>query len=64
MRAGFFQKLRGLRKDVERFLSLPIPRAVWEKVKDLQEESFVQFVEESFASADSSASHEPSGWIV
>jgi hypothetical protein len=53
MRAGFFQKLRGLRKDIERFFSLPIPRAVWEKVKDLQEESFVQFVEESFASADS-----------
>ena len=64
MRAGFFQKLRGLRKDIERFFSLPIPRAVWEKVKDLQEESFVQFVEESFASADSSVSHEPSGWIA
>src|ERR1039457_1999047 len=57
MRAGFFQKLRGLRKDIERFFSLPIPRAVWEKVKDLQEEAFVQFVEESFASADSSISH-------
>ena len=53
MRAGFFQKLRGLRKDIERFFSLPIPRAVWEKVKDLQEESFVRFVEESSASADS-----------
>ena len=53
MRAGFFQKLRGLRKDIERFFSLPIPRAVWEKVKDLQEGSFVQFVEESFAGADS-----------
>ena len=64
MRAGFFQKLRGLRKDIERFLSLPIPHAVWEKVKDLQEEAFVQFVEESFASADSSVSHEPSGCIA
>jgi hypothetical protein len=64
MRAGFFQKLRGLRKDIERFFSLPIPRAVWEKVKDLQEESFVQFVEESFASADSSVSHGPPGWIA
>lgn len=53
MRAGFFQKLRGLRKDIERFFSLPIPRAVWEKVKDLQEEAFVQFVEDSFAGADS-----------
>jgi len=64
MRAGFFQKLRGLRKDIERFFSLPIPRAVWEKVKDLQDELFVQFVEESFASADSSVSHDPSGWIA
>ena len=64
MRAGFFQKLRGLRKDIERFFSLPIPRAVWEKVKDLQEESFVQFVEESLASVDSSISHEPSGPIA
>ena len=53
MRAGFFQKLRGLRKDIERFFSLPIPRTVWEKAKDLQEESFVRFVEESFASVDS-----------
>ena len=60
MRAGFFQKLRGLRKDIERFFSLPIPRAVWEKVKDLQEETFVRFVEKSFASADSPISHQPS----
>jgi hypothetical protein len=64
MRAGFFQKLRGLRKDIERFFSLPIPRAVWEKVKDLQEESFVQFVEESIASADSSVGHEPAESIA
>jgi hypothetical protein len=59
MRAGFFQKLRGLHKDIERFFSLPIPRAVWNKVKDLQDESFVRFVENSFASQDPSARHEP-----
>jgi hypothetical protein len=29
-RAGFYQKLPGLRKDIERFFSLPIPRAGWE----------------------------------
>jgi hypothetical protein len=63
IRAGFFQKLRGLHKDIERFFSLPIPRAVWEKVKDLQDESFVRFVESSFESPNSSASHEQSGWI-
>ena len=64
MRAGFYQKLPGLRKDIERFFSLPIPRAVWEKVKDLQDETFVRFVEESFKSRDSVASHEQPGLIV
>jgi hypothetical protein len=52
MRSGFFHKLRGVRKDIEGFFSLPIPRAVWEKVKDLQDESFVRFVEQSFATTD------------
>jgi len=49
MRSGFFHKLHGVRKDIEQFFSLPIPHAVWEKVKDLQDESFVHFVEQSFA---------------
>jgi len=49
MRSGFFHKLHGLRKDIDQFFSLPIPHAVWEKVKDLQDESFVRFVEQSFA---------------
>lgn len=48
VQAGFLQKIRGLRKDIEGFFSLPIPRAVWEKVKDLQDESFARFVERSF----------------
>ena len=64
MRAGLFQKLHGLRKDVERFFSLPIPRAVWEKVKDLQDESFVRFVERSFTDTDQSTGHESSGWVA
>jgi hypothetical protein len=55
IRAGFFQKLRGLHRDIERFFSLPIPRAVWEKVKDFQEESFVRFVEKSIDDPNSSA---------
>jgi len=61
MRAGLFQKLRKLRKDIERLFSLPIPRAVWEKVKDLQDEPFVRFVEKSFAGSNSPANYEPSG---
>src|ERR1039457_2944601 len=64
MRAGFFQKLHGLRKDIERVFSLPIPRAVWEKVKDLQDESFVRFVERSFTDTDQSTGHESSGWVA
>lgn len=64
MRAGFLQKLRGLRKDIEQFFSLPIPRVVWKKVKDLQDESFVRFVERSFANTDQVSSLESPGQIV
>jgi len=60
MRVGFFQKLRGLRKDIEQLFSLPIPRAVWDKVKDLQDEPFVKFVERSIADPSSPTNYEPS----
>ena len=33
--------LDGLRRDMVQFLSLPIPRAVWEKIKVLQKDDFV-----------------------
>jgi hypothetical protein len=52
MRSGFFQKPHGLRKDIERFFSLPIPRAVWEKVKALQDAPFVKFVEQWYPSPE------------
>ena len=48
MRAGFFQKPHGLRRDIKQFFSLPIPRFVWEKVRALQDRPFVVFVESSF----------------
>jgi hypothetical protein len=51
MRSGFFQKPEGLRKDIEHFFSLPIPRAVWARVKALQDAPFVKFVERCFPSA-------------
>jgi hypothetical protein len=35
----------GLRKDINWFFSLPVPNAVWEKVKVRHDESFVAFVE-------------------
>ena len=36
----------GLRRDVSSFLSLPIPLAVWERNKVLQNDAFVTFVEQ------------------
>lgn len=52
MRSGLFPKFRGLRKDIERFFSLPVPRAVWARVKDLQDAPFARFVERCFPSHD------------
>lgn len=54
MRSGFFQKPDGLRKDIESFFSLPIPNAVWAKVKELQDAPFVKFVERCFPSRGTS----------
>lgn len=39
-------KLEGLRRDVWWFFSLPIPLAVWERSKLVQNDAFVTFVEE------------------
>ena len=38
-------KVEGLRRDVAQFLSLPIPSEVWDKIKVLQNDNFVAFVE-------------------
>jgi len=45
MRFGEFVKLEGLRIDVRQFLSLPIPKAVWERLKPLQDVTLIEFVE-------------------
>jgi hypothetical protein len=37
-----------LRRDIAEFLSLPIPNAVWQKTKLLQNQDFVEFIESSF----------------
>jgi hypothetical protein len=39
-------KMEGMRRDVAQFLSLPIPREVWNKIKVLQNDAFVEFVEQ------------------
>lgn len=38
-------KVEGLRRDIAQFFSLPIPREIWEKVKVLQNDEFVAYVE-------------------
>jgi len=45
-REGMFVKLQGLRADVKDFMSLPIPKRVWERLKPFQDDEFVAFVEE------------------
>lgn len=45
MKDGMFIALEGMRADIKEFFSLPIPKAVWEKSKRLQNQGFVRFVE-------------------
>ncbi|SRR5258706_353951 len=45
IKAGMFIKINGLESDIRFFLSLPIPNAVWEKIKAFQDGDFVTFVE-------------------
>ena len=40
-------KQEGLRRDVKSFFSLPVPKAVWTKVKLLQNHDFAAFIDSS-----------------
>lgn len=42
---GLFQKLSGFPQDIRWIFSHPIPSVVWEKIKSLQDQDFVAFVE-------------------
>jgi hypothetical protein len=46
IQTGLTIKPEGLRLDVGEFFSLPIPRAIWEKTKVLQNDDFVEFVDQ------------------
>ena len=46
MKDDVFVKPDGLRRDIHRFFSLPIPSAVWDKIKSMQDDEFVGYVEE------------------
>jgi hypothetical protein len=45
MQSDLTVKPEGLRRDVHEFFELPIPKAVWEKIKRFQDRDFVAFVE-------------------
>jgi hypothetical protein len=50
MNIGEFVTLEGLQRDVREFLSLPIPKVIWAKIKPFQDEKFVAFVEKCLRS--------------
>jgi hypothetical protein len=45
MKHGEFVKMEGMEKDVREFFALPIPKAVWKKLKPLQDANFAKFIE-------------------
>lgn len=45
MKHGEFVKLEGLQNDVREFFALPIPKAVWEKLRPFQDANFAKFIE-------------------
>ena len=45
MQNGLLIKPEGLRREIWAFFSLPIPKAVWDKIKFVQNDDFVEFVE-------------------
>ena len=63
IKSGLTIKPEGMRRDVGWFFSLPIPRAIWERIKILQNDDFVDFVEECLGNRrdDLSASHSVNG---
>lgn len=44
-KAGALITLAEIKTDIRDFFSLPLPRAVWEKTKNLRNRQFVRFVE-------------------
>jgi hypothetical protein len=43
--AGMFMLPEEIRMDIANFLSRPIPKAIWERIKSFQDRDFVEFVE-------------------
>ncbi len=49
IRSGLLIKPDGVGEDIRGFFSLPVPREVWRKLRSLQNEDFVAFVEACLA---------------
>lgn len=47
MKARLFVSIEGLHTDIQDFFGSPIPKAIWEQLKPLQDSEFVQFIETS-----------------
>lgn len=46
IKAGMFVTKQALEKDIQWFMSLPVPKAVWDKSKSYLEPDFVAYVDE------------------
>jgi hypothetical protein len=49
MKNGMYMKPQGLQTDIQQCFSKPIPKAIWEQSKGLQDSDFVAFVEKCLA---------------
>ena len=46
MKSGLVIEPEGVSEDIRWFFSLPIPKAIWDKIKLLQNDDFTEFVEQ------------------
>jgi hypothetical protein len=47
IKAGVLMKAEGLASDIQEFFALPIPKAVWQKLRKFYDDDFVSFIEKT-----------------
>jgi len=47
--AGLFVNVQGLDRDIREFLMLPIPKGIWDRLKQFLDKDFVEFVEKAIS---------------
>ena len=57
MRVDMFKRPEGIEADIQEFFSYPIPRKIWDKLRLLQEDEFVAFVEKALTRTGSDRQH-------